>query len=358
MQYFLNGGCPPFLTCHGGYAIGIKAPSNGLKPLVCKTLPEDAVLSGQQQTHYEVGTLNQSDPELASITSSIVPNDTHVDKQWALRKIQALDAWQVTSDSQDILIAVLDTGIDQAHIDLAGKVTANVNFTESPTFDDVHGHGTHVAGIIGAIANNSTGIAGLAYNCSLMNVKVTDDRGSCDALAVAEGIVWAVNNGANVINISLEIREPSLELEEAVNYAWSQGSLIVVAAGNDGSESPAYPAYYENCIAVAATNQDDHLAPLSNHGDWVDVAAPGWDIYSTLPDNEYGYKSGTSFACPYVSGMAALLFNVVTDTNGNGRLNDEVRAAIEAGCQEIDVTGVGGGRIDVTKAMDKVNCDS
>ena len=305
----------------------------------------------------KIAQIEIADPSPSPSQSVSGSADEYVDKQWALSKIQALNAWQVTSGSQDIVVAVLDTGIDGNHEDLSGQIIAEANFTDSSSPNDIHGHGTHVAGIIAA-KNNGTGIVGVAPESQLMNAKIADDKGRCRASAVAEGIVWAVDGGANVINISVEFREPSPRLEEAVNYAWSQGSLIVVAAGNDGSESPVYPAYYENCIAVAATNQDDHLALLSNHGDWVDVAAPGWDIYSTLPDNEYGYKSGTSFACPYVSGMAALLFNVVTDTNGNGRLNDEVRAAIEAGCQEIDVTGVGGGRIDVTKTMAKVNCGS
>jgi thermitase len=207
---------------------------------------------------------------------------------------------------------------------------AEVNLTDSPTPSDAYGHGTHIAGIIAASGNNGIGIAGVAPQCRLMNVKVADDKGRCQASAVAEGIIWAVDNGANVINISIELREPSAELEDAVNYAWSQGAVIIAAAGNDGSQSPVYPAYYENCLAVAATKQDGTLAPLSNHGDWVDAAAPGFNIYSTLPQNGYGYKTGTSFATAYVSGLAALLFNVVSDSNGDGRLNDEVRAAIEA----------------------------
>jgi thermitase len=320
--------------------------------------------SGVFAYHYEKDTIAGS--EIAQIEiavpstppgQSVSNPDEYVDKQWALSKIRALGAWQVTSGSQDILVAVLDTGIDRNHEDLDGQIIAEANFTDDSSSNDLHGHGTHVAGIIAA-KKNGTGIVGVAPESRLMNAKIADNGGRCQASALAEGIVWAVDGGADVINISVEIREPSPQLEEAVNYAWSQGSLIVVAAGNDGNESPVYPAYYENCIAVAATNQDDHLALLSNHGDWVDVAAPGWDIYSTLSDNGYGYKSGTSFACPYVSGMAALLFNVVTDTNGNGRLNDEVRAAIEAGCQEIDATGVGRGRIDVAKAVAKVNCGS
>jgi thermitase len=283
----------------------------------------------------------------------LVPNDPYLDEQWALSQIQMPKSWQITTGNSEILVAILDTGIDQNHEDLRGKVVAEVNFTDSPTPSDIYGHGTHIAGIIAANGNNGVGIVGMAPQTQLMNAKIANDKGRCQAAALAKGIIWAVNNGANVINISVELEEPSPELEGAVNFAWSQGVVIVAAAGNESSQSPVYPAYYENCIAVAATKQDDTLAPLSNYGDWVDVAAPGFNIYSTLPDNVYGYKSGTSFASAYVSGLAALLFSVVTDTNGDGRLSDEVRAAIEDGCQQNSMNSVGCGRIDATTALAK-----
>ncbi len=262
--------------------------------------------------------------------------------------------WQITTGDRDILIAILDTGIDKNHEDLAGKVVAEVNFSDSPTLSDIHGHGTHIAGIVAASSNNSKGIAGLAPESLLMNVKVADDQGKCQASVIAKGITWAVDNGASVINISLELRQSSSELESAIDYAWRRGVLIIAAAGNDGSELPTYPAYYENSISVAATRQNDTLAPLSNYGDWVDVAAPGFNIFSTLPNDNYGYKSGTSFATAYVSGIAALLFDIVSDTNGNGRVNDEVRATIEGGSQEIRVSGVGKGRIDAAKSLAEI----
>ena len=287
---------------------------------------------------------------LANQPEIAMPNDPYFDRQWALDKINISQLWQITTAKEDTLVAVLDTGIDLDHQDLNGLIVDEANLTDSPSPDDIYGHGTHVAGIIAA-KNDDVGIVGVAPGCRLLNVKVADDAGRCQASALAEGIIWAVNNGASVINISLEIKEPSPQLEEAIDYAWSHGTIIIAAAGNDGNESPAYPAYYENCVAVAAINQNSNLAPLSNYGDWVDVAAPGYDIYSTLPDNDYGYKTGTSFATAYVSGMAALLFNVVTDTNSDGRLNDEVRAAIEAGCQEIGITGTGNGQIDASKAI-------
>jgi len=272
---------------------------------------------------------------------TLIPNDPHLEKQWALSQLQIPEFWQTTSGDSEILVAILDTGIDQDHEDLDGKVVAEINFTDSPTSGDIYGHGTHIAGIIAAYSNNGVGIAGVAPESQLMNVKVAGDSGGCQASTLARGIIWAVDNGASVINVSIELKEPSPELEDAVNYVWSKGAVIIAAAGNEGSESPVYPAYYENCIAVAATRQDDTLAPLSNYGDWVDVTAPGFNIYSALPDNGYGYKSGTSFASAYVSGLAALLFNVVTDTNGDGKLNDEVRAAIENRCQQVGISGTG-----------------
>jgi thermitase len=280
--------------------------------------------------------------------------DEHFDfgNQWALGKIGVSELWD-TSTGNEVLVAILDTGIDDEHQELAGQVSAEVDFTNSSSPSDRHGHGTHVAGIIAA-KRDGTDVTGIAYDCSLLNVKIADDTGSCRMTALIEGINWAVDSGASVINISIEFREPSPELAEAINYAWSQGSLVVAAAGNNGDGTSVYPACYDHCLAVAATTQNDELAPLSNHSDWVDVAAPGFSIYSTVPDNGYSYKSGTSFACAYVSGLAALLFDIMTDNNGDGKLNDEVRAAIEGGCEEISARGVGGGRIDAVKTTAQI----
>ena len=275
---------------------------------------------------------------------------SHPDRLWALRRIDLPAGWTARS-SPDVIVAILDTGIDSQHEELAGKVSAEVNFTDSPTVGDINGHGTRIAGIIAGSGNNSLGIAGVAPNARLLNVKVADDFGVCNAEAVARGILWAVDHGANVINISLEVRDPSTALENAVDYAWSHGTVIVAAAGNDAGSTPVYPAYYSVAISVAATGPDDELAPLSNHGDWVDMAAPGLNIYSTTPGNGYGYESGTSFAAAYVSGLAALAFGAVTDEDSDGRLNDEVRTAIENSCDRIAASGVGHGRVDAARLL-------
>jgi len=268
--------------------------------------------------------------------------DSYIAERWGISKIEVPQAWQITRGDQSVIVAVLDTGINKDNQGLADRVVAEVNFTGSPTSDDLYGHGTHIAGTIIAIAPE----------CRLMNVKVADDRGRCEPSVVARGIIWAVDHEAEVINISLAM-EASPDLEEAVNYAWSQGAIIIAAAGNRGRSEPSYPAYYSNCLAVAGTNQNDSLSLLSSYGDWVDVAAPGFNIYSELPHDQYGYKTGTSSAGAHVSGIAALVFSVTEDSNGNGTVNDEVRWAIESSCVPIAGVDVENGLVNAFQAVTK-----
>jgi len=223
------------------------------------------------------------------------------------------------------IVAVLDTGIDAGHEALHSVVASEINFTESPAgVLDTYGHGTPIAGIIAANGDINPGVQGIASNCRLLNVKVVDDRGRFSMSDLVDGIRWAVDNGANVINISLVSEESSDELEKAINYAWQNGVIIVAAAGNGGADTPVYPAAYEHCIAVTAVNENGSLVPLANYGDWVDIAAPGYNIYSILPGNSYGYMYGTSFAAAYISGLAATLFPLIQDSNDDGRSNDEI----------------------------------
>jgi len=298
-----------------------------------------------------------SNPRVAYAEPDIVaqvvgdPDDSYFVYQWDLTKVEAPQAWDVTTGSSSVNIAILDTGVDLDHPDLADKIVSNINFSSSPTVDDVHGHGTHVAGIAAAMTNNGIGVAGLGYISTIMNVKVMGDNGGGTYSAIASGIIWAVDNGAEIINMSLGGSGYSSTLEDAVNYAWSKGVVVVAAAGNDGSTSPIYPAYYTNCIAVASTDCHDARSSWSNYGDWVDVAAPGDGIWATLKNSSYGYKSGTSMASPHVAGLAGLVFTTVSDTNSDGKLNDEVRSRIEATCDDIGVTGIGYGRINAAQAV-------
>ncbi len=300
------------------------------------SLVHTAVLAKEIVPAYNGDTISY----VSSPKTTYPSDDSYPAQRWGVNKIEAPQAWQIAEGNQSIIVAVLDTGIDEGNQDLADKLVAEVNFSDSPTSDDLYGHGTHMAGTIAAVAPE----------CKLMNVKVADDAGGCEPLVVAEGIVWAVDHGAEVINLSL-CTESSPDLEEAVNYAWSRGSVIIAAAGNVGKSTPAYPAYYANCLAVAGTNENDSLALLSNHGDWVDMAAPGFNIYSELPQDQYGYKTGTSSAVAHVSGVAALVFSVAEDTNGNGMTNDEVRQALENSCSPIGDDGVGKGRINAYEAV-------
>ena len=287
--------------------------------------------------HADINDSPSYDPSPQTIYSL---DDGNLAERWGVTKIEAPQAWQITRGDQSIIVAVLDTGINKDNHDLAEKVMADVNLTNSRTSDDLYGHGTHMAGTIATIAPE----------CRLMNVKVADDMGRCEPSVVARGIIWAVDQGAKVINISLAMKA-SPDLVEAVNYAWSQGAILIAAAGNKGGSEPSYPAYYVNCLAVAGTNKNNTLALLSSHGDWVDVAAPGFNIYSELPQNQYGYKTGTSAAGAHVSGVAALVFSVAEDGNTNGTVNDEVRWAIENSCTSIAADGVGNGLVNAFQAV-------
>jgi thermitase len=289
----------------------------------------------------------------AQAQAADVPNDPSVSLEWGLSKIRAPEAWSVSHSNSSVIVAVLDTGVSLSHPDLASKIATSKNFSSSSTVDDVNGHGSHAAGIAAAATNNGVGVAGLGYDARIENVKVLNDDGSGLYSAVAQGITWAADNGANVINMSLVGTSPSATLQSAIDYAWSKGVVVVAAAGNFANSTPTYPASYANVIAVAATTDLDRLASFSDYGDWVDVAAPGISIYSTIPGG-YTYMSGTSMAAPYVSGLAALLFARLTDTNGNGRVNDEVRAQIQATADNIGLSGIGSGRIDAYRALTEV----
>jgi thermitase len=302
---------------------------------------ESASVYSYSPVYYETPADN-SDPSSYgdSLQATYSVDDSYLAEGWGITKIEAPQAWQITRGDSSIIVAVLDTGIDKDNQDLADRVVAEVNFSDSPTSDDLYGHGTHMAGTIAAIAPE----------CRLMNVKVADDMGKCKPSVVARGIIWAVDHGAKVITLSLSMTA-SPDLEEAVNYAWSQGAIIVAAAGNKGTSEPSYPAYYDDCLAVAGTNENNSLALLSSYGDWVDVAAPGFNIYSELPQNQYGYKTGTSAAAAHVSGVAALVFSVAEDTNSNSVVNDEVRWAIENSCTPIAGDGMGHGLVNAFQAV-------
>jgi subtilisin family serine protease len=298
-----------------------RAPS-GLKFLVSLS-----ILSG---TLVAVGFSNPSETKLkpASLASSF--------KNWGLinttgnSHISALDAWKIEEGSRDVIVAVIDTGIDANHKDLSKNIWKDPkkkdqsvhgwNFVVNKANPgDDHGHGTHVAGIIGAMADSKSGVSGVAQKVSIMAIKYYSDSnpGSVNLSNTIRAIEYAVDNGAKIINYSGGGPEFSEEEYIAIKKAEAKGILFVAAAGNehqntDVAENYYFPSAYRlpNIISVAATDIKNNLLPSSNWGKTrVDVAAPGENIFSTLPGNRYGYMSGTSQATAFVSGMAALLLS-------------------------------------------------
>ncbi len=283
-----------------------------------------------------------------------VPNDPYFPKQWGLSMIQAPSAWNATHGSGSVDIAIVDTGVDGDHPDLSSKIissadcTISANCIEVSSVDD-NGHGTHVAGIAGALTNNGIGIAGTGYNTNLVSVKVLDSSGSGYYSWVANGIIWAADHGAKVINLSLGGTSPSTTLLNAINYAWNKGAVIVAAAGNSNSSQRLYPAYYSNSIATAATDTNDKKASFSSFGSWVDVAAPGVSIFSTYNNGDYATLSGTSMATPFISGVSGLIFGQHPDWT-----NSQVRNKIQSTSDPVSGTGTYWtyGRINACAAVD------
>ena len=304
-----------------------------------------------------------------------IPDDPRFGEQWGLNNtgqnsgtadadIDAPQAWDINSGSSSVLIAILDTGIDQSHEDLKDKLAGNLNFSGSKTVDDRYGHGTHVAGIAAAVTNNSLGVAGTCPACRLLNVKVLDDNGFGSWSAIANGIVAAADRGAKVINLSLGGYSASDTVKDAVNYAWGQGAVLVAAAGNDSTDRKLYPAAYDNVIAVAATDNKDQKASFSNYGNWVDIGAPGASILSTAPDHrnriwiwgvKYAYGSGTSMATPFVSGVAGLVWATGACTGTDLTLPSDradcVRNKIESSADSVGAPWTGGGRLNACRAV-------
>lgn len=318
------------------------------------------------------------------LKSTLTPNDPNYNSstQWSLFQVNASQAWDISTGSSSVTVAIVDDAVEITHDDLSGVTWTNtgeipgngIDDDNNGYIDDVNGydvanddnnpnpdapissydHGTHVAGIAGAATDNSTGIASIGHNVSLIPVKSTNS-----ATAVThgyEGIIYAVSVGADVINMSWGGSGSSTTAQNIITYANDQGSLLIAAAGNDNVSNVFYPAGYSEVMAVASTTFGDSKSSFSNYGSWIDISAPGSAIYSTIPGNSYGTKQGTSMASPMVAGMAGLMLSL------NPSLSpDDIKACILSSADDIDganpgfIGELGAGRINAQAAM---NCMS
>ncbi len=251
------------------------------------------------------------------------PNDPMYLEQWGFPAIHAPEAWAVQAGSHDVKVAVVDTGLDVHHPDLQGNVCGpHESFVpDEPTMEDLRMHGTHVAGTVGAVADNGIGGTGTAQTC-LMGVKVLNRFGQGQWSWIAAGIRWAVDNGADVVSMSLGGVQATSAVEDAVNYAYAgHEKLVVAAAGNTACFPPQdrvlYPAKYPAVMAVASLAPPGNVrSSFSSCGPSVEIAAPGSHVLSTLPGGGYASWSGTSMATPHVSGTAALMLAEHPGTSG------------------------------------------
>jgi thermitase len=353
-----------------GLAIAGEIPSLDIKRL--------AVPTGQELMWVEQ---LRDDPGLVFVelnylahTAETIPDDPYYTEQWGLPRIRAPEAWDLTT-GDDLTIAIIDTGVDLDHPDLAGKLWTNageipdngLDDDENGYVDDSHGwdfvnddaepqddywHGTHVAGTAAADTDNGQGVAGVSWGARIMPLKVLDASGEGNYADVASAITYAADNGARILNLSLGGEDYSAALAEAVGYAHERGCLLAAAAGNENG-AVRYPAANGGVLAVVATTRWDKRWYGSNHGPEVDVAAPGADIYSTTLDDAYLSASGTSTATPHVSGLAALVWSVQP-----GLTNDEVTRIITETVRDLGTPGwdefYGWGRIDAYQAVSSV----
>jgi thermitase len=335
------------------------------------------------QAKADCAALKQNNPAILNcepnfvLRAAVSPNDPGLSYLWAMNKISAPTGWDTATGSRDVVVAVIDSGIDYTHPDLAANMWINtgeipdngIDDDDDGYIDDIYGintaddssdpaddngHGTHCAGTIGAVGNNGVGVVGVNWQVSLMAGKFLGSDGSGSNAAAIEAIAYAVDHGANVISASWGGGDNSRELYDAIAYARDQGVLFVTAAGNDGKNNDSthfYPASYSlsNIIAVAATDANDQLASFSNYGaSSVHVAAPGVDIISTYPGGQYASMSGTSMATPHVAGLAALIKSLYPDMTASELksriLNGDTISALKS-------KTTSGKRININKAL-------
>jgi thermitase len=331
---------------------------------VCVKVPANRSIHEVIGEYESMGNVEYAEPVHYVHALAVTPNDTFFANQWPLVRMKAPQAWDVTT-GDPVTVAVVDTGVDYNHPDLVGKVINGYDFinNDNDAMDD-YWHGTHVAGTIATASNNGAGIAGVSWGARILAVKALGSDGSGDDFTVSDGIRYAADHGAKIINLSLGGYGYSVTMAQAVAYAQGKGCIIVAAAGNDDIDDPLYPAACKNVIGVAATDRNDVKASYSNHGWAVDVAAPGGDgdlnvapedgvlscLASCKHDGDYAYAEGPSMATSHVAGLAALIAGKYP-----GKTTDELTRLIMESVDDLGAAGrddtYGYGRINAQKAV-------
>ncbi|MBV9579912.1 MAG: S8 family serine peptidase, partial [Chloroflexi bacterium] len=290
--------------------------------------------------------------------AQIVPDDSlYKQFQWNLRRIGMERAWDLRPDATDVIVAVLDTGVDLTHPDLKGNLMTDLGYDfvdDTPSPQDDESHGTAVAGIIGALGNNHEGVTGVAWHVKILPIKALNSQGRGPDSAMVKAILYAADNGAKIINISSTGTRYSDALQMAVQYAQDKGALIVAAAGNtgDGDNAVDYPAAFDGVLAVAAIDQKDQLASFSQRQSYISIAAPGVEVPSTAWAGAgrglYASQSGTSIAAPHVAGAAAILWALRPDLSSSDITNALLNNADKVSSSD---PGYGAGILDVARAV-------
>ncbi|MGB8643724.1 MAG: S8 family peptidase [Anaerolineae bacterium] len=286
-------------------------------------------------------------------TAASGANDPLYHDQWGLQRIQAARAWPAVGGRM-VTIAIIDSGVELTHPDLRARIVRGYNFVipGAPPQDDL-GHGTHVAGIAAAIQNNHVGVAGTATGVQILPLKILDASGYGTIANLALAMRYAVRRNARVISLSLgtgEVNQCPTVLQEAADFAYSRGTLVVAAAGNLGEGAPFFPAACNHVMSVNSTDYTDRLSYFSNFSDWVSISAPGEDILSTVPGATYDYNSGTSMATPFVAGTAAMLY-LKNPSAPPDQIEQEIEFTADRFPWMSGATGYGGGRLNAGRAV-------
>jgi subtilisin family serine protease len=280
-----------------------------------------------------------------------VPNDPLFGNQNHLTQIWAEVAWETTVGSEEIVIAIVDSGVDADHPDLKDKIIDGWNvYDNNENFDDVAGHGTEVAGLAAAATDNGTGVAGVSWLSPILAVRATDAKGRASGRHLASGILWAATNGAKVINVSFAPLQFNSLVRSAAEVAFNRGALVVISAGN-GGKAYAEDEGFAEALFVGAVSGSNSIAPFSDRGPFVDLVAPGVGVRSTRMGGNYRLVSGTSFSSPIVAGAAALVWSV-----NPGLRPVSVQQALIESAEDFGAVGkddsYGHGALNVASAID------